>query len=562
MGASMSLTSGSCGSLTSSSTLMPMSSRYLSRSSLGIITFRLQRLSSCPRLRLRRLGGRLVAAQEPVLEYLHQHRYHEVQEHTRGEADHDEDEHEVDEHLLPEHVRVGAGREPRLGQHHGHVGGGQDVERVGHAQVGQPQEAFRELEVDEHPPQDDEQRHLQDDGQTAARRVDARLLVELHRLLGELLAVVLVLLLQRLQLRLQLLHAQHRLRLGSNERPDQHAEAEGKHDDRETPGTHELVDVAQYPDDPQGEAAQDVRVEEARQVGVPLLGVAHKLVGVRVVLGRYLDDRVLLRSQLPLHGDDVTGQRNPRQRTIPVQRLAPAGDLIEAQQVGVARSRRPHDDGEPAVAVVRLHRDVADVLHGRRYGIEREAVALANLHRRLVLPGYAREGELERLGRFGGLQALGADGVLERVGDAADPHDPLDAQLLVLEEEAAFVGGVVKLLPVGVDHLKLEVLAIEQGGTAGDDRTHRDEVLPVGEVVRPQVLPLLLLAEHGEQFAGVVEEEVGTLGGDAGEGFIQVGAPEGGGSGGGAGLLQVVGIPELVDRELVQAKLHLGKRGG
>src|SRR5690625_2405470 len=78
MGASMSLTSGSCGSLTSSSTLMPMSSRYLSRSSLGIITFRLQRLSSCPRLRLRGLGGRLVAAQEPVLEYLHQHRYHEV----------------------------------------------------------------------------------------------------------------------------------------------------------------------------------------------------------------------------------------------------------------------------------------------------------------------------------------------------------------------------------------------------------------------------------------------------------------------------------------------------
>jgi hypothetical protein len=59
----------------------------------------------------------------------------------------------------------------------------------------------------------DEQRHLHQQGQAASERVHAVLFVELHHLFVELLAVVLVLLLELLDLGLDDLHLSHRLRL-------------------------------------------------------------------------------------------------------------------------------------------------------------------------------------------------------------------------------------------------------------------------------------------------------------------------------------------------------------
>ena len=70
--------------------------------------------------------------------------------------------------------------------------------------------AVRVGEAVEHPVEDDEDRHLQQQRQAAAHRVDVVLLVELHHLLVELLPVVLVLRLQLLHLRLEPLHGHHR----------------------------------------------------------------------------------------------------------------------------------------------------------------------------------------------------------------------------------------------------------------------------------------------------------------------------------------------------------------
>ena len=54
--------------------------------------------------------------------------------------------------------------------------------------------------------QREEDRHLQDQGKAGGERVGARLLPQLHLLLRQALTVVLVLLLERLDLRLEQLH--------------------------------------------------------------------------------------------------------------------------------------------------------------------------------------------------------------------------------------------------------------------------------------------------------------------------------------------------------------------
>src|SRR5690606_38489657 len=117
----------------SSPTLMPIPSRYLSRSLS--LTYR----ASLPTLARQRRGRRdrcgLATTDEPVLEHLYEHRYNIVDEYAGGEVDDHEDEHHVDDHRLAQHLRVAPGREVGGGNHHGHVEDRQYVVRVGLAEV-------------------------------------------------------------------------------------------------------------------------------------------------------------------------------------------------------------------------------------------------------------------------------------------------------------------------------------------------------------------------------------------------------------------------------------------
>ena len=82
----------------------------------------------------------------------------------------------------------------------------------------------------------EEDRHLQQDRQAGRERVGARVLVELHRLLGETLPVVAVLLLQLLDLGLDQLHVAAGLDLLDEQRDQRRADHQGQADDRQHPG--------------------------------------------------------------------------------------------------------------------------------------------------------------------------------------------------------------------------------------------------------------------------------------------------------------------------------------
>ena len=88
----------------------------------------------------------------------------------------------------------------------------------------------------EQPEQREEDRHLQQDRQAGGERVGARLLVELHRLLGELLPVVAVLLLQLLDLGLDQLHVPAGLDLLDEQRDQRGPDDQRQADDRQHPG--------------------------------------------------------------------------------------------------------------------------------------------------------------------------------------------------------------------------------------------------------------------------------------------------------------------------------------
>ena len=88
----------------------------------------------------------------------------------------------------------------------------------------------------EHPEQRQEDRHLDQQRQAGGQRVGVVLLVELHGLRAELLAVVTVLLLQLADLGLQQLHRARRLDLLDEQRDQRDADDHGQRDDRQRPG--------------------------------------------------------------------------------------------------------------------------------------------------------------------------------------------------------------------------------------------------------------------------------------------------------------------------------------
>ena len=88
----------------------------------------------------------------------------------------------------------------------------------------------------EHIEQRPEDRQLRDQRETAAQRVDAVLLVELHRLFVEPLLVVLVPLADLLQLRHVRLHLQHGVPLLDEQRHHDESHQHHEDDDRQEPG--------------------------------------------------------------------------------------------------------------------------------------------------------------------------------------------------------------------------------------------------------------------------------------------------------------------------------------
>src|SRR4029079_13840785 len=94
---------------------------------------------------------------------------------------------------------------------------------------------------------------LDDHRQTARDRIDLLGLVQLHRRLAELRAIVLVLLLQQLHARRESAHARHRAAGLFGEWIERELQQEGGEYDRETPVLHELVDEGQEPEQRPGQ---------------------------------------------------------------------------------------------------------------------------------------------------------------------------------------------------------------------------------------------------------------------------------------------------------------------
>src|SRR5512133_2167526 len=91
----------------------------------------------------------------------------------------------------------------------------------------------------------DEDRELRQQRQARRRRVDVLLLVELHQLFVELLAVALVLALDLLHLRRIRLHVLHRMDLLDRQRHEQHPYEHGQSADRPRPRQAERVEAVE-----------------------------------------------------------------------------------------------------------------------------------------------------------------------------------------------------------------------------------------------------------------------------------------------------------------------------
>ena len=96
----------------------------------------------------------------------------------------------------------------------------------------------------QHLEQDDEDRHLDEHGKAASERIEARLLVDLHRLFLNLLLVTCVQGLNLLQLGLHLLHVVARFELLALQREEGEANDEGHDDDRKAPVTNQVRELS------------------------------------------------------------------------------------------------------------------------------------------------------------------------------------------------------------------------------------------------------------------------------------------------------------------------------
>ena len=90
-------------------------------------------------------------------------------------------------------------------------------------------------------------RHLDEQGKTTCGRIDAPVLVQGHELLVQLLTVILVLLLQALDLRLDVLHRLHRLGLLVRQGKEHQTNEQGEQDDGNSIFWNDAVEEGKNP---------------------------------------------------------------------------------------------------------------------------------------------------------------------------------------------------------------------------------------------------------------------------------------------------------------------------
>lgn len=162
--------------------------------------------------------------------------------HHGGRETHHE-RHDVEHHLHGHVHRVGwvhglwvdAHGDLLLDEHDDTERDRQDEGRIGIVEVIDPEEVrmfgIGEVIIADGPEQDVEDRQLDQDRQAASGWLDVVFLIELHHLFRELFTVVGVLLLQTLQLRLDLGHAEHGFHLHDRQRQEDDADDETEDDD-------------------------------------------------------------------------------------------------------------------------------------------------------------------------------------------------------------------------------------------------------------------------------------------------------------------------------------------
>src|SRR6056297_2766302 len=162
-------------------------------------------------------------------------------------------------------------RRQSLGHDHEYaVDDRQDEQRIGLAEVRHPEEAglaqFDRLQ--QHPVKRDEDRNLDQDRKTAAKRVDLLLLVDLHHRLAELLAIIAVAFLQLLDARLQLAQLAHRTELRLRQLVERQLDQQGEQDDRYAPVADQGMDLVEQPEQRLGEHGEDAVIDgQAEPVG-------------------------------------------------------------------------------------------------------------------------------------------------------------------------------------------------------------------------------------------------------------------------------------------------------
>lgn len=219
----------------------------------------------------------------------------DVDRHARREGQREVQEDQVDERLLAEHVRVLAGHDVQLPDVHDQVHDGEQVERIRNREVREPQEAAVELEVADGRPQRDQHRERNEGGETPGRVevvIPVQLLhFRLHGPLGIHVLAVFVLLLDFLDLGLHDLHAGGGAALGLHQGPHDGAQQDGQDDQHQAPVLNDLVQLLHELHDQQADLTEEVRFEQARQVGVAALVQVDQFVlaavDFQVAAGRY-----------------------------------------------------------------------------------------------------------------------------------------------------------------------------------------------------------------------------------------------------------------------------------
>ena len=114
--------------------------------------------------------------------------------------------------------------------------------------------------LEQHLVEREEHRDLHDHRQAAGNRIDLLLLVQLHHVLAELFAVVLVPLLQVLHARLQVAHARHRATRRLGQLVEHQLDQQRHEHDRDAPVVEELVDEGQRPEQRLGQRREPFAV--------------------------------------------------------------------------------------------------------------------------------------------------------------------------------------------------------------------------------------------------------------------------------------------------------------